>query len=70
MSTVVEAPLEMVEADSQRFETATRHGSGPKCVDDLGAPLRANGGHSLNWTSRSDRLRTTMSAASSMVRML
>ena len=35
--------FEMGQTDSERFETAARHRTGAKSVDDIGAALRADG---------------------------
>src|ERR1035438_506548 len=61
--------FEVAQANGKRFETTTRHGTGPEGIDDIGAALWADIRHRLNWRSSSGRSRTTMSADSSIVRM-
>ena len=60
--------FKVAQTDSQRLETAARHRTGAKSVDDIGTALRTDESHRLNWRSKSGRSRTTMSAASSIVR--
>ena len=61
--------FEVAQAHGKRFEATPWHGTSSKSVDNIGAALWADGSHRLNWRSRSGRSRTTMSAASSIVRM-
>src|ERR1035438_4556652 len=61
--------FEVTQAHGKGFEAAPWHRAGTKSVDDIGAALWADGSHRLNWRSKSGRSRTTMSEASSIVRM-